>query len=277
MRTRNRVLLVALTLVVGATRPSPAAPAGEGLIVPGQSLAGLRLGTAVGTIYQLPGWGRPDRVHASGSISYMSYTRQRVTVAVRESAVVLILTTNERFRTDRGIAVGQAVSAANTAYGAAAAGGDGRTFWHDAIGLVVITGGGTILRIGVYDPKVFVRAILAEERPARDVFITAQPPAYATQADAEGPKRTAAVVVTLRNTSPGGKVLNPNFFTLVDQEGQKHRYDRSTFSRPDACRSTVTVPPGERKSCSIVFVLPAGRNARSIVYDDGGSLDEFTF
>jgi hypothetical protein len=39
----------------------------------------------------------------------------------------------------------------------------------------------------------------------------------------------------------------------------------------------MTVPPGERRSCSVVFVLPAGRNARSIVYDDGGSLDEFTF
>jgi hypothetical protein len=251
--------------------------------VPGQSVGSLKLGAPVGSLYQMSGWGQPDRVHASGSISYMSYGRQGTTVAIRESAVVLILTTSERFRTDKGVAVGQAASAASGAYGAPAAGGDGRTLWFDSVGLVVVAGGGTIVRLGVYDPKHFVRAILAEEQPARDVFLSARPPKIETAAkaaaDASGarPSRTALVSVTLKNTSRGGKVLNPNFFMLVDAEGQSHKYDRSTFSQPNGCRSTMAVQPGDSKTCVLIFVLPAGKTIRSVVYNDGGSTDEFYF
>jgi hypothetical protein len=72
-------------------------------------------------------------------------------------------------------------------------------------------------------------------------------------------------------------VLNPNFFTLIDREGARHRYDRSTFSHAGACKSTVSVKAGEAASCTLVFVLPPGRQARSIVYNDGGSIDEFFF
>jgi hypothetical protein len=159
--------------------------------------------------------------------------------------------------------------------------------WFDSVGLVVVAGGGTIVRLGVYDPKLFVRAILAEEQPARDVFLSARPPKFdaaatkvAVRAAAEapaGPTRTAVVTITLKNTGRGGKVLNPNFFTLVDRDGQNHRYDKSTFSQSDGCRSTMTVRPGESKSCSLVFMLPAGRAVRSVIYNDGGSLDEFFF
>ncbi|MDR7419244.1 MAG: DUF4352 domain-containing protein [Armatimonadota bacterium] len=276
-------LLVGLVahLVHPATDPILAAPAEAGVIVPGQSLGLLRLGAPVGLVYQMPGWGQPDRVHASGSISYMYYGRQGVTVAVRDSAVVLILTTSERFRTDKGVAVGQATSAVSGAYGAPAVGGDGRTLWFDAVGLVAVTGGGTIVRLGVYDPKNFVRVILAEEYPARDVFLSARSPRFETAARADaaagGPVRTAIIAVTLKNTSRGLKILNPNFFAITDDAGQTHRYDKSTFSQPGACRSTVSVQPGESKSCSLVFVLPAGKTVRSLVYNDGGSLDEFFF
>jgi hypothetical protein len=260
-----------------------AAAAEPGLIVPGQSVGSLKLGTPVGSLYQMSGWGQPDRVHASGSISYMTYGRQATTVAVRESVVVLILTTSERLRTDKGVAVGQAASAASAAYGAPATGGDGRTLWFDTVGLVVVAGGGTIVRLGVYDPKHFVRAILAEEQPARDVFLSARPPKIETSArsaaDASGarPSRTAVVTATLKNTSRGAKVLNPNFFLLVDAEGQSHRYDRSTFSQTNGCRSTMAVQPGESKTCVLIFILPAGKTIRSLVYNDGGSVDEFYF
>jgi hypothetical protein len=276
---------MACLLVAMPVLPCIAAPAGGGAIVPGQSVGTMRLGTPVGSVYQLPGWGQPDRVHASGSISYMTYGRQGVTVAVRESAVVLILTTSERFRTDKGLAVGQGSAAATAAYGPPAQGGEGRTMWYDSVGLVVVTGGGTIVRLGVYDPKHFVRAILAEEQPARDVFLSARQPkldaaARVAAKAADGvaaPPRTAVVNVTLKNTGRGAKALNPNFFTLVDRDGQSHRYDKSTFSQSDGCRSTMTVRPGESRSCSLVFVLPAGRAVRSVVYNDGGSLDEFFF
>jgi hypothetical protein len=263
------------------TLPSLAAAAPDaGTVVPGQSLGSLRLGVPVTSLYQAAGWGQPDRVHTSGSISYMTYGRQGVMAAIRESAVVLILTTNERYRTDKGIAVGQGASAATSAYGQPAPGGDGRTLWYDAVGLVVVTGGGTIVRIGVYDSKTFVRAILADEQPARDIFLTARPPKYAAaraDADSSPGARTAVVTVTLKNGSRGSKVLNPNFFTLADREGGSYRYHRTTFAEKDACRSTLTVPPGESKSCSLVFVVPAGRSARSIAYTDGGSVDEFYF
>ncbi|OFX26744.1 MAG: hypothetical protein A2Z07_06665 [Armatimonadetes bacterium RBG_16_67_12] len=275
-----RVFLLAGWLVV--TLPSiGAAAADAGTVVPGQSLGSLRLGMPVTALYQAAGWGQPDRVHISGSISYMTYARQGVMVAIRDSAVVLILTTNQRHRTDKGVGVGQGASAATSAYGTPASGGDGRTLWYDAVGLVVVTGGGTIVRIGVYDPKTFVRAILADEQPARDVFLTARPPKYSTAVgDDAGPgpgARTAVVTVTLKNSSRGSKVLNPNFFTLADREGGSYRYHRTTFAQKDACRSTLTVPPGESKSCSLVFLVPTGRTARFIAYNDGGSLDEFYF
>lgn len=281
----RHALFVVCLLAAAPVSLSLAGPADGGTIVPGQSLGTLRLGTPVGSVYQLPGWGQPDRVHASGSISYMSYGRQGVTVAVRDSAVVLILTTSARFRTDKGVAVGQGTSAASGAYGPPAQGGDGRTMWFDGVGLVVVAGGGTIVRLGVYDPKLFVRAILAEEQPARDVFLSARQPKFdaatkAARAAADapaGPTRTAVVTITLKNTGRGGKVLNPNFFTLVDRDGQSHRYDKSTFSQSDGCRSIMTVRPGESKSCSLVFVLPAARAVRSVIYNDGGSLDEFFF
>lgn len=270
--------LLLTALLPRAVLPLLAAPPGPTLIVPGQSLGTLRLGTGVGALYQTPGFGQPDRTHAAGSITYLTYGRQGVTVAVRESSVVLILTTSERFRTDKGLAVGQPAAAAS-AYGPASRGGDASILWFDDAGLVVITGGGTIVRIGVYDPSQFVRAILAEERPARDVFLTARAPrlAEATTAAGGASARTATVVVTLKNASRAGKVLNPNYLVLVDREGQRYRYDRSTFAQGDACRSTLMVRPGEAKSCSVVFILPTGRTPRSIVFDDGASADEHYF
>lgn len=266
-------LLAAALLAAGPLAAAPPAPA---LIVPGQSLGTLRLGTGVGALYQTPGFGQPDRAHVAGSITYLTYGRQGVTVAVRENGVVLILTTSERFRTDKGVAVGQPLSAA-FAHGAASRGGDASILWFDDAGLVVVTGGGVILRIGVYDPSQFVRAILADERPARDVFLTARAPRLAETMKADAGARTATVVVTLKNASRGGKVLNPNYLTLVDRDGQRYRYDRSTFAQGDACRSTVLVRPGETKSCSVVFIVPAGRTPRSIVFDDGASTDEHYF
>jgi hypothetical protein len=267
--------LLAAGLVLVA-RPSLAAPPAPTLIVPGQSLGTLRLGTGVGALYQTPGFGQPDRTHATGSITYLTYGRQGVTVAVRENTVVLILTTSERFRTDKGVAVGQPASAA-LAHGAASRGGDPSILWFDDAGLVVVTGGGIIARIGVYDPGQFVRAILADERPARDVFLTARAPKVAEATTAGAGARAATVVVTLKNAGRGSKVLNPNYLVLVDRDGQRYRYDRSTFAQGDACRSTVLVRPGETKSCSVVFVLPAGRTPRSIVFDDGASADEHYF
>jgi hypothetical protein len=235
------------------------------------------------------GWGQPDRTHSSGSITYLAYSRQGITAAVRDDVVVLILTSSERHRTEKGTAVGQAASAALAAYGTPSGGGDGRHLWYDAIGLLLVTGGRTIIRIGIYNPRTFARAILAEEVPARDVFLSARPPVYAAPASpasrpaggaptaAGGQARAVIVTVTLKNSSRSPKVLNPNFFTLKDREGQIYRYDRSTFSRADACRSTVSVRVGEEGTCSLIFVVPAGRTARSITFDDGASADEHYF
>jgi hypothetical protein len=281
LKVRLLPVLCSVLLTVGPAAYG-AAP-GSGGVVPGQAVGSLRLGTPVTALYQMPGWGQPDRVHASGSISYMTYGRHGVMAAIRDSAVVLILTTSDRYRTDKGVAVGQGASAVAAAYGQPATGGDGRTLWYDGIGLVAVTGGGTIVRLGVYDPKQFVRAILAEEQPARDVFVTARPPKFeapaATASDTAGAgaSRAAVVTVTLKNISRGAKVLTPNFFTLIDREGQRYRYDRSTFSQTTACRSTVSVQPGESKTCAVVFLLPAGKTPRSLTYSDGASLDEFYF
>jgi uncharacterized protein DUF4352 len=276
-------LLFALAVVASL---APRAPAQSGAIVPGQSLGPVRLGTPARGVASL-GWGQPDRTHASGSISYLTFERQRVTIAAREDQVVMVLTTSERFRTDKGVAVGQGLSAASAAYGASAASGDGRTHWYDGAGLVVVAGGGTILRIGVYDPKTFVRAILTDETPARDVVLqvglvrasrtvggTPKADTGATMAAATAAGRPTALTVTLRNASRTSKTLNPNFFTLYDRDGKTYRYDRSTFARKDGCRSAITVKPGESVSCTLIFMLPAGRLARSLVYSDGGSIDE---
>lgn len=272
------LLLAFLSLPSGLTVAARAAP-DPMLIVPGQSLGPVRLGAPVLTLQQMPDWGPPDHTHASGTISYLTYARHRVTVATRDGQIVMVLTSSDRFRTERGLAVGQPAAAATTAYGTPASGGDSRHLWFDAIGLVVVTGAGTIIRIGVYDPRTFVRAILSDEVPARDVLLTARAPAYATAAAGDGqpPIRAAIIAVTLRNMSRGAKVLNPNFFTLIDREGKAYRYDRSTLARRDACRSTVTVRPGESGSCALVFVLPTGRSPRSIMFNDGGSADEFFF
>lgn len=249
----------------------------------------MRLGAPSRALSQVPGWGLPDRTHSSGSITYLTFSRQGITAAVRDDAVVLILTNNERYRTDKGTAVGQAASAALAAYGTPSGSGDGRHLWYDAIGLLFVTGGQTIIRIGVYDSRTFVRAILAEEVPARDVFLSARLPVYAAPAlpaarSAGGSPmaggsqaRAVTITITLKNSSRTPKVLNPNFFTLKDREGEVYRYDRSTFARGDACRSTVSVRPGEAGTCSLVFVLPAGRTARAIAFDDGASADEYHF
>jgi hypothetical protein len=214
-----------------------------------------------------------------GSITYLSYARQGLTVAVRDNQIVLILSTNERHRTEKGIAVGQAASAVAAAYGPPASGAEERIHWYDAVGLVVVTGGNTIIRIGVFDPKTFHRAILADERPARDVFLTARLPKYGTLAEATSGAgtRTALITITLKNASPGIKVLNPNFLTLTDRDGKTYKFNPSTFRQSDACRSTISVKPGETRSCSVVYALPAAANARSLVFNDGGSIDEFYF
>ena len=273
---RSVTLCLALSLAfpaVGVASPD------AWLIIPGQSLGVLRLGLPAQALLQTPGWGKPDRTHVAGSITYMFYDRYRVVVGTRDDVVVVLLTTNERFRTDKGIGVGQSASAATTAYGQAAAGGDDRVQWFDAIGLLVITGAGVIVRIGVFDSKNLVRAMLAEERPARDVFLTARQPKYSRPLDsrAGAPTRTAVVTVTLKNSGRTVKILNPNFLVLVDRSGRALRYDPSTFRQPDACRSTVTVKPGESASCSIIFMLFGGESARSIVYNDGASTDEAYF
>ncbi|MGQ0568291.1 MAG: DUF4352 domain-containing protein [Armatimonadota bacterium] len=277
--TRLTASMVSWFCLIATLAPRVAVASPDTSIVPGQSIGLLRLGTPVRALFQAPGWGQPDRTHASGSISYLSYERHRVTVATRDALIILILTTSERFRTEKGVAVGQTASAAATAYGAAPASGDSRVHWYDGLGLLVVTGGNTIIRIGVYDPKHFVRAILADEVPARDVFLSARLPKSAgpARAKADAASQTAIVTITLKNTSLGDKVLNPNFFTLVDREEKSYRYDRSTFAQKDACRSTRTVRPGATGSCSLVFVVSAGRKLRSIVFNDGGSVDEFYF
>ncbi len=278
---RIRVPHVALCLSLALTFPTVAAasPAEAWLIVPGQSLGSLRLGIPVRALYQTPGWGQPDRTYTAGSIAYMLYDRYGVVVGVRDEVIVILMTTNHRFRTDRGVGVGQAASAVTVAYGTPPAAGDDRILWYDAIGLLVVVGGNTIIRIGVFDPKTLVRAILAEERPARDVFLTARQPKYSKPLDLRtgAPSRTALVTITLKNSGRMTKVLNPNFLVLVDRSGRVYRYDPSTFRQADACRSTVMVKPGEAASCSLVFVIHAGDSARSIVFNDGASTDEAFF
>lgn len=246
------------------------------LVIPGQSLGGLRLGVPVRALQQTQGWAQPDRTHIAGTITYLSYTRQGITVVTRDEQVVMLLTTNERYRTERGVGVGQPASAASGAYGVAAA--EDRVQWYDAVGLLVVVGGGTIIRLGIYDPKTIVRLILAEERPARDVFLSVRPPTYREpQGQTDGPARLATVTVTLRNTSRTSKALNPNFFTLVDRAGKTYRYDKSSLRQPGACRSTIMIRPGGTASCTLVFALPSGQAPRSVIFDDGGSIDEAYF
>jgi hypothetical protein len=272
-----------IAFIASAPLATFTALAQSGAIVPGESLGPVRLGAPSRAVASL-GWGQPDRTHASGSISYLTFERQRVTVASRDGQIVMALTTSERFRTDKGVAVGQGLAAATAAYGAGATSGDGRTHWFDSVGLVIVAGGGTILRIGVYDPKAFVRAILTDELPARDVLLQVgvlnAGGAAASRADkravaVETPAgRPTTVTVTLRNAGRTSKTLNPNFFILYDRDGGTYRYHRSTFARKDGCRSAITVRPGDSVSCTLVFMLPAGRQARSLVYSDGGSIDE---
>jgi hypothetical protein len=291
LRTAAVVVAAMVAAVLTAAAAAPAVAQSGGTIVPGQSLGPVRLGTPVRAVAAL-GWGQPDRTHASGSISYQTFERQRVTVASRDDQIVMVLTTSERFRTDKGVAVGQALTAASGAYGASAPSGDGRTHWYDGVGLVVVAGGGVIMRLGVYDPKNLVRAILTDEMPARDVMlqvgilktgrvIEGTPKSDARAAGSAGASgapapttRPTTVTVTLRNGSRIGKTLNPNFFTLYDRDGKPYRYDRSTFARKDGCRSAITVKPGAAESCTLVFMLPVGRQPRSLVYSDGGSIDE---
>jgi hypothetical protein len=274
---RPTIVRLALAMCVLLAPPPPARAAGEAwLVVPGQSLGGLRLGVPVRALQQAPGWAQPDRTHIAGTITYLSYNRHGVTVVTRDEQVVMLLTTNERYRTERGVGVGQPVSAASGAYGVAAA--EDRVQWYDAVGLLVVVGGGTIIRLGIYDPKTIVRVILAEERPARDVFLSVRAPTYRPpESQADGPARLAKVTITLRNTSRTSKPLNPNFFTLVDRSGKTYRYDKSSLRQPDACRSTIMVRPGSAASCVLVFALPAGQAPRSIIFDDGGSIDEAYF
>jgi len=272
--------LLALFLSLGPARLGAAATAAAApltdpwLIVPGQSLGLLRLGSPMRVVSQTPGWAQSDRTHVVGTISYLTYSRHGVTIAVRDETAVMMLTTNERFRTERGVAVGRAASTVSAAYGASG-GGDDRTLWYDGMGMVVVIGGNTVVRIGVYDPKTLVRVILAEERPARDVFLSAHAPKIGPPpAKAEAGSRSVAVSITLKNTASAAKVLNPNFLTLTDRNGHSYRYHPSTFGQKDACRSTVIVRPGDSASCSVVFVLPAGEAPRSIIYSDGASIDE---
>ncbi len=262
---------------VGGTRAS-AGTADSTVIVPGQSLGAVRLGMPSRSLQQMSGWGQPDSSNASGTIVYMAYARQGITVAIRDDQVVMALTSSERYRTERGVAVGRPLSAAVATHGQAPPSGDDRLVWYDSIGLVLGIGSGTIIRIGVFDPKNFVRAILADERPARDVFLTAAPPKLGpVQGTGASAVREASVTVTLRNLSRSSKVLNPNFFALADREGQVHRYDKATFRLDDACRSTITVRVGASASCTLLFVLPAGRAPRSISFDDGASADQHFF
>ena len=277
MRRVNCIL--ALSLCVTLTQPAWAASPADGwLMIPGQSLGALRIGVPIRALQQTPGWAQPHRTHIAGTITYLSYSRQGVTVVVRDEHVVMLLTTNERYRTDRGVGVGQPVSTATGAYGAPAAGED-RVQWYDALGLLVVAGGGTIIRVGVYDPKAIVRVILAEERPARDVFLTVRAPTYSRAADAaaDGPPRLVTVTITLKNTSRTSKALNPNFFTLIDRSGKSYQYDKSSLRQAEACRSIISVKPGAAASCSLTFAIPGVQSARSIIFHDGGSTDEAYF
>lgn len=142
-----------------------------------------------------------------------------------------------------------------------------------------MAGGGTIIRVGIYDPKAIVRVILAEERPARDVFLTVRAPTYSRAADAavDGPPRLVSVTITLKNTSRTSKALNPNFFTLIDRGGKSYQYDKSSLRQAEACRSIISVRPGAAASCSLRFAIPGGQSARSIIFHDGGSIDEAYF
>lgn len=244
------------------------------LVVPGQALGPLRLGVTVRALQQMPAWSRADRVHTSGSATYYQYERQRITVVARDEQVVMLLTTSPQYRTDRAVGVGHPVASAIAAYGTPD--GEGRTLWYDTLGLLVVSDGRVIVRLGVYDPKAVVRLILAEERPAHDIALSARLPRPASPA-AGGTGRTTIVTVTLRNGGPAAKVLNPNYFVLLDQAGTAYRYDRTTFRQASACRSTVTVRPGEAASCALVFVLPAGASPRSLVFNDGASVGEAHF
>lgn len=282
---RRRLALVILGILLvlspghGGAAPAPAPPplTDPWLIVPGQSLGLLRLGSPMSAVSQTPGWARPDRTHVVGTISYLTYDRPRVTIAVRDEMAVMILTTNERFRTERGLAVGKAASSVAAAYGPSG-GGDDRTLWYDALGMVVVVGGNTVVRIGVYDPKMLVRVILTEERPARDVFLTARPPRVGPAPPRADPGTQSLLVsVTIKNMASSVKVLNPNFFTLTDRNGHAHRYHPSTFGQRDACRSTMIVRPGDSASCSLVFVVPGKETARTLTYTDGASIDEIAF
>ena len=267
---------VRLTAAPTAT-PPPAPLTDPWLIIPGQSLGILRLGSPMRVVSQTAGWAQADRTHVVGTISYLTYNRHGVTIAVRDEAAVMMLTTNERFRTERGVAVGKASSTVAAAYGASGS-ADDRTVWYDGIGMVVVTGGNTIVRLGVYDPKTLVRVILTEERPARDVFLSARAPKIGPPpAKAEAGSRSVTISLTLKNTASAAKVLNPNFLTLLDAAGHSYRYHPSTFGQKDACRSTVIVRSGDTASCSIVFVLPGGATPRAIVYSDGASIDETGF
>ncbi len=272
---------LAVWLAVALLVPSrvAAGPADAWQIVPGQSIGPVRLGAPARELSVVTGWGQPDQTHTAGSLTFLTYTRQGFTVGVRNEQVVLILTTNERHRTDKGVGVGQAASAAAASYGAPPSGTEERVHWYDTIGLVVVIGANIIVRLGVYDPKSFHRALLVDERPAHDVFLTARPPKYGNPAsDKTGAAtHTALITITLKNASPGIKVLNPNFVALVDPGGKTYKFDPSTFRQADACRSTVSVRPGQTGSCSVVFVIPAGARARALVFNDGGSTDEFTF
>jgi hypothetical protein len=281
-RLGSALLLLTLSFVSVPARlaaaptatPAPAPLTDPWLIVPGQSMGLLRLGSPMRVVSQTPGWAAPDRTHIVGTISYLTYNRHGVTIAVRDETAVMMLTTNERFRTERGVAVGKASSTVAAAYGASGS-GDDRTAWYDAIGMVVVSGGNTIVRLGVYDPKTLVRVILIEERPARDVFLTARNPKVGpAPPKADAGSRSLTISITLKNTASTAKVLNPNFLTLLDTAGRSYRYHASTFGQKDACRSTVMVRTGDAASCSIVFVLPAGATPRTIVYSDGASIDE---
>lgn len=270
---RGAISCLACVVCVALAPPARVAAGTEPwLVVPGQSLGALRLGVPVRALQQTPGWAQPDRMHTAGTITYLSYGRQGVTVVTRDDRVVMLLTTNERYRTERDVGVGQPAAVATSAYGAAAT--DDRVQWYDALGLLVVVGGGTIIRLGIYDPKTIVRLILAEERPARDVFLSVRAPTYRQpEGGADAPGRLATVTVTLRNTGRTSKALNPNFFTLVDRTGQTYRYDKSSLRRPDACRSTIIIRPGGAASCTLVFALPSGQVPRSVIFDDGGSMD----
>lgn len=269
--------LVLVCLLAAAAPQATAAAVEGGVIIPGQSIGTWRLGTQIGAVYQAAG--QPDGTRTSGSISYMYYGRQSITVAIKESLVAMVLTTDERFKTDKGIGAGQPVTAATAAYGLPPRGREGRAYWYDAIGLVVVTGGDSIVRLGVYDPKHLVRAILEDERPAHDVFLRATLAKAAAAAKAAGGPsgQVLRVTVTLQNAAAADKTMNPNFFVLTDREGQTYRYDRSTFRLDNACGSRLVVNTGGSRSCALAFMVPAGRNLRSIVYSDGASLDEFYF